>query len=231
MRNRNVAWYGWAARWALYATCIGLTSQAYAHPHGSIECKGQVQLEAGRVQALHGELLLDAWHSQQAIALLRDASGQVDAQRLQRFVFALKMQIGRINWMFDVKADGENVDIQPKTDPTVDIVNERIRIRIDYAPDPAATPARRFSLNCNDPTYYYVTAFGKTIAVAPPDGVLRNEVDPAQLAAKLAQIGTVEASPSAVTVQGCSQLRMGVLDEKLGAPRAGMARMDWVCER
>jgi ABC-type uncharacterized transport system substrate-binding protein len=182
------------------------------------------------VQALRGELLLDAWHSQQAIALLRDASGQVDALRLQRFVFALKMQIGRINWLFDVKADGENVDIKPKQDPTVDIVNERIRIAIDYAPNPAAAPAQRFSLNCNDPTYYYVTAFGKTITVAAPDGAARSDMDPAQLAAKLAQIGIVDANPASVTVRGCSQLRMGVLDEKLGAPRAGMARMDWVCE-
>ncbi len=202
---------------------------ALAHPHGSIECKAQVQLEAGRLQSLRGELLLDAWHSQQAIALLRDASGQVDPQRLLRFVFALKMQIGRINWLFDLKADGENVNIQPKADPTVEIVNERIRINIDYAPDPAATPAQRFSLNCNDPTYYYVTAFGKTIVVAPPEGAARNDVDPAQLAAKLAQIGTVDPNPSAVTVKGCAQLRMGVLDEKLGAPRVGMARMDWVC--
>ena len=203
---------------------------ALAHPHGSIECKAQVQLNAGRLQSLRGELLLDAWHSQQAIALLRDANGQVDAQRLQRFVFALKMQIGRINWLFDVKADGENVAIQPKTDPAVDIVNERIRIAIDYAPDPAAAPAQRFSLNCNDPTYYYVTAFGKTIAVDAPEGAVRNDVNPAQLAAKLAQIGTVDASPTAVTVQGCARLRMGVLDEKLGAPRVGMARMDWVCQ-
>lgn len=226
----------WASAWcvqraALLATgtlCWPLLAQA--HPHGSIECKAQVQLEAGRVHALRGELLLDAWHSQQAIALLRDASGQVDAQRLQRFVFALKMQIGRINWLFDVKADGENVDIQPKADPTVDIVNERIRIAINYAPNPAAAPAQRFSLNCNDPTYYYVTAFGKTIAVAPPEGAARTDVDPAQLAAKLAQIGKVEPSTSAVTVQGCARLRMGVLDEKLGAPRVGMARIDWVCE-
>jgi hypothetical protein len=110
-------------------------------------------------------------------------------------------------------------------------VNERIRIAIDYAPDPAAVPATLFSLNCNDPTYYYVTAFGKTIAVTPPEGAVRNDVDLVQLAAKLAQIGKVEASATAVTVQGCAGLRMGVLDEKLGAPRAGMARMDWVCER
>jgi ABC-type uncharacterized transport system substrate-binding protein len=228
MRYRTMAMPGWAVK-LLLAGSYCLAGIAHAHPHGSIECKAQVQLEAGRVQALHGELLLDAWHSQQAIALLRDASGQVDAQRLQRFVFALKMQIGRINWLFDVKADGENVDIQPKADPTVDIVNERIRIAIDYAPDPAAPPAQRFSLNCNDPTYYYVTAFGKTIFLAAPEGAVRNDVDPAQLAAKLAQIGTVEASPTAVTVQGCKQLRMGVVDDKLGAPRVGMARMDWVC--
>jgi ABC-type uncharacterized transport system substrate-binding protein len=206
-----------------------LAGQAHAHPHGSIECKAQVQLDAGRLQAVRGELLLDAWHSQQAIALLRDASGQVDGQRLQRFVFALKMQIGRINWLFDVKANGDNVDIQPKADPTVDIVQERIRITIDYAPDPAALPAQRFSLNCNDPTYYYVTAFGKTIPMAAPQGSTRNDADPAQLAARLAEIGAVEASPTAVTVQGCKQLRMGVVDDKLGAPRAGMARMDWIC--
>ncbi len=213
----------------LVAGALCWPTLALAHPHGAIECKAQVQMDAGRLHALRGELLLDAWHSQQAIALLRDANGQVDAQRLQRFVFALKMQIGRINWLFDVKADGENVDVRPKADPTVDIVHERIRISIDYAPDPVATPARRFNLNCNDPTYYYVTAFGKTIAVAPPEGVPRNNTDPTELAAKLAQIGTVDANPAAVTVQGCAQLRLGVLDEKLGPPRAGMARMDWIC--
>lgn len=228
MRYCTIAMRGWVTSWWL-AVSYCLAGIAHAHPHGSIECKAQVQLEDGRVQALQGELLLDAWHSQQAITLLRDASGQVDAQRLQRFVFALKMQIGRINWLFDVKADGENVDIQPKADPTVDIVNERIRIVIDYASDPAAPPAHRFSLNCSDPTYYYVTAFGKTIAVAPPEDAVRNDVNPAQLAAKLAQIGTVEASSTAVTVQGCKQLRIGVVDDKLGAPRVGMARMDWVC--
>jgi ABC-type uncharacterized transport system substrate-binding protein len=221
LRTRTVGWLLLAGGW--------LAGSAHAHPHGSVECKAQVHMQAGRVHALQGELLLDAWHSQQAIALLRDASGQVDAQRLQRFVFALKMQIGRINWLFDVKADGENVDIQPKADPTVDIVQERIRITIDYAPDLAASPAQRFSLTCTDPTFYYVTAFGKTIAVAPPDGVPSKEIDPAQLAAKLDQIGTAEASPTAVTVQGCKQLRMGVVDEKLGAPRVGIARMDWVC--
>lgn len=214
----------------LAAAALCWPTLSLAHPHGSIECKAQVQLEAGRLQSLRGELLLDAGQSQQAINLLRDANGQVDAQRLQRFVFALKMQIGRINWLFDVKADGENVAIEPKADPTVEIVNERIRIVIDYAPDTAAPPAQRFSLNCSDPTYYYVTAFGKTIAVAPLEGAARTDMNPAQLAAKLAQIGTVDPSPSAVTVQGCARLRMGVLDEKLGTPRVGMARMDWVCE-
>lgn len=219
-------------RWAvsvLAALACCWSSLAQAHPHGSIACTAQVQMLAGRVQAVRGQLLLDAWHSQQAIALLRDSSGAVDPQRLQRFVFALKMQIGRINWLFDVKADGEAVDITPKADPTVEIVDERIRIAIDYQGDAAAPPAQRFSLNCSDPTYYYVTAFGKTIAVAPSDGAARNDVDPALLAAKLAQIGKVDASPTAVTVQGCTPQRIGVLDEKLGPPRVGMARMDWVC--
>jgi ABC-type uncharacterized transport system substrate-binding protein len=223
-------WRACAAELALLTGLFGLASQAHAHPHGSIECKAQVQLEAGRVQALRGELLLDAWHSQQAIALLRDANGQVDAQRLQRFVFALKMQLGRWNWLFDLKGDDQSVDIKPKADPTVDIVNERIRISIDYTLDINAAAAQRFSLYCADPTYYYVTAFGKTIAVAPPEGAIRSEIDPAQLGAKLAQIGAVDANPGSVIVQGCTKLHMGILDGKLDAPRIGMARMDWVCK-
>jgi ABC-type uncharacterized transport system substrate-binding protein len=227
---RGGLWRVRVAELALLTGLVGLTSQAHAHPHGSIECRAQVQLEDGRVQALRGELLLDAWHSQQALALLRDASGQVDAQRLQRFVFALKMQLGRLNWLFDLQGDGQNVDIKPKADPTVDIVNERIRIAIDYGPDLNALAAQRYSLHCSDPTYYYVTAFGKTIAVAPPEGAIPGDMDPAQLAAKLEKIGAVDANPAAVTVRGCAQLRMGVLDEKLGAPRAGMARMDWTCQ-
>jgi ABC-type uncharacterized transport system substrate-binding protein len=152
----------------LLAGAFCLAGFAQAHPHGSIECKTLVHLEAGRVQALQRALLLDAWHSQQAIALLRDANGQADPQRLQRFVFALKMQIGRINWLFDVKADEESVGLKPKNDPAVDIVNERVRVVIDSAGDRAAAPAQRFSLHCADPTYYYVTAVGKTIAIAPP---------------------------------------------------------------
>jgi ABC-type uncharacterized transport system substrate-binding protein len=227
---RGSLWRACAVALAVLAGLFGLAGLAHAHPHGSIECKAQVQLEAGRVQALRGELLLDTWHSQQAIALLRDAGGQVDAQRLQRFVFALKMQLGRLNWLFDLQGDGQNVDIKPKADPTVDIVNERIRIAIDYTPDINVAAAQRFSLLCTDSTYYYVTAFGKTIAIAPPEGAIRSDIDPAQLSAKLAQIGAVDANPTAVTVQGCARLRMGVLDENLGAPRVGMARMDWVCQ-
>jgi ABC-type uncharacterized transport system substrate-binding protein len=220
----------YAAGIGLLAGSLGLAGQALAHPHGSIECKAQVRLEAGRLQALRGELLLDAWHSQQAIALLRDSGGQVDAQRLARFVFALKMQLGRLNWLFDLQADGQSQDVKPQADPTVDITNERVRIVIDYTPDPAAVPAQRWSLHCADPTYYYVTAFGKTIAVAPPQGAFPSEVDPAQLTAKLAQMGVVTADPEAVKVQGCTQMQMNVVDEKLGAPRAGTARMDWTCQ-
>jgi ABC-type uncharacterized transport system substrate-binding protein len=213
---------------ALLLGGLCLTGSVMAHPHGSIECKAQVRYEAGHLQDVRGELLLDAWHSQQAIALLRDAAGQVDAQRLQRFVFALKMQLGRLNWLFDMQADGQSLTMKPKSDPTVDIVDERIRIAIDYAPDPVS--ATRWSLHCADPTYYYVTAFGNTAAVAPPSGVPVTEVDPTQVAAKLLQIGVVQSDPAAVKIQGCTHIQLGAVDEKSGPPRAGMARMDWLCQ-
>ena len=61
------------------------SGQALAHPHGTMQCSMAVIFESGRPTLLSGRLLMDAAHSKEMQAMLRDpATGQLDAQRQQQ---------------------------------------------------------------------------------------------------------------------------------------------------
>ena len=67
-----------------------------------------------------GRLLMDHPHSSQALSLLRDpASGQLDAGREQRFLFALKLQMARLGWLLGASAEGQAVNLVEASEPTV----------------------------------------------------------------------------------------------------------------
>ena len=160
---------------------------AHAHPHGTMQCSMAVGYEAGRPVTLSGRLLMDAAHSKEMQAMLRDpATGLLDAQRQQRFMFSLKMQLARSNWLLGAKANGVVAPLSPAQEPVLVLADDG-RVGVDVAlriepdvgdqsetsPDRSAGPAAsgptplRVSLPpdatwqffCADPTYYWVTEF------------------------------------------------------------------------
>ena len=129
------------------------------------------------------------------------------------------------------RSDGQHLVLTPMADPVVDITADgRARIVIDYAVQATQQLAQRWSLHCADPSYYFVTAFGQQLAVSPAQGAVQ-DLDTAKLAENLARLELKPLNITAVKVQGCTPLGMGIVDTALPAPRPGMARMDWTCPR
>ncbi|MFM8611044.1 MAG: DUF1007 family protein [Burkholderiaceae bacterium] len=218
----------WGALAAAAALLAG--GPAWAHPHGAVECRAEAVMEQGRLAQLRGRLWLDAWHSQQALALVRDAAtGQVDAARMQRFGFALKMQLGRLNWLYELDADGQRTDLRPAADPEIVFDGDRVRITVDYALAEAALRAERYSLHCADPTWYFVTAYGRTLAVAPPEAGAAADTDPQRTAVRLQALPDVPQNASALVVRGCAHLRTGAAASTDDPPRKGQAHLDFAC--
>ncbi len=218
------------ARWGAAAGLLGWVGWAQAHPHGSIDCRAAVRFEAGGLRHVRGELWLDDWHSQRAAQLTRNSQGQEDAQMMRQFIFALKMQMGRANWLFGLEADGQSLVLTPQADPVLEMAADgRARIVIDYAAAPAQQAVQLWSLHCADPSYYFVTAFGERLPVAPPEGAAA-ELDVAKLADNLQRLGPARQHASAVSIEGCKALNLGSGGAGLPAPRTGMARLDWSCQ-
>lgn len=160
---------------------------ALAHPHGTMQCSMAVGFEAGRPVTLTGRLLMDAAHSKEMQAMLRDpATGLLDAQRQQRFMFSLKMQLARSNWLLGAQANGVVAQLAPAQEPVLVLADDgrvgvEVALRIEPAGgDVSATSSDRsaeapanapsyLSVNlaadapwqffCADPTYYWVTEF------------------------------------------------------------------------
>ena len=106
---------------------------ALAHPHGTMQCSLRVGFEAGRPALLSGRLLMDAAHSKEMQAMLRDpASGQVDALRQQRFMFSLKMQLARSNWLLGAQAGGVVAQLSPAQEPVLVLADDG-RVGVDVA--------------------------------------------------------------------------------------------------
>ena len=168
---------------------------ALAHPHGTMQCSLRVGFEAGRPALLSGRLLMDAAHSKEMQAMLRDpVSGQVDALRQQRFLFSLKMQLARSNWLLGAQAGGVVAQLSPAQEPVLVLADDGrvgvdVALRIEpisttadtTADTPADTAADTVAVTsanrattadsnanwqffCADPTYYWVTEFATPAA-------------------------------------------------------------------
>ena len=117
---------------------------AQAHPHGTMQCSLAVGFEAGRPVTLSGRLLMDAAHSKEMQAMLRDpATGLPDGQRQQRFMFSLKMQLARSNWLLGAQADGEAAQLSPAREPVLVLADDgrvgvEVALRIDQASELAS---------------------------------------------------------------------------------------------
>lgn len=149
---------------------------ALAHPHGTMQCSIGVGFEAGRPALLSGRLLMDAAHSKEMQAMLRDpATGQLDALRQQRFMFSLKMQLARSNWLLGAQANGVVAQLSPAREPVLVLAEDGrvgvdVALRIEPATDDATAdgPVDRsanlprdanWQFFCADPTLYWVTEF------------------------------------------------------------------------
>ena len=151
------------------------SGQALAHPHGTMQCSMAVIFESGRPTLLSGRLLMDAAHSKEMQAMLRDpATGQLDAQRQQRFMFSLKMQLARSNWLLGAQADGVAAPLAPSQEPVLVLTEQgQVGVDIELRIEPALgdpprvlvagssgrPPEATWQFSCADPTFYWVTEF------------------------------------------------------------------------
>ena len=159
---------------------LGLCSPALAHPHGVMQCSMAVIFEGGRPTVLSGSLLMDAAHSKDMQAMLRDpATGQLDGQRQQRFMFSLKMQLARSNWLLGAKEDGVAAEFTLAREPVLVLTEEgsaegRVGVDVQLQIKPAGSsatggraaavpvtlpPMTDWQFSCGDPTFYWVTEF------------------------------------------------------------------------
>ena len=166
----------------LYASllALGFCGPALAHPHGVMQCSMAVIFEGGRPTLLSGRLLMDAAHSKDMQAMLRDtATGQLDVQRQQRFMFSLKMQLARSNWLLGAQADGVAAEFTLAREPVLVLTEEggvegRVGVDIQLQIEPLGSsatggraaavpvtlpPVPAWQFSCGDPTFYWVTEF------------------------------------------------------------------------
>ena len=135
---------------------------ALAHPHGTMHCSLAASFEAGRPALLSGRLLMDAAHSKEMQAMLRDpATGQLDAHRQQRFMFSLKMQLARSNWLLGAQSGGVVAQLSPAGEPVLVLAEDgRVGVDVVLRMEPANMPPdATWQFICADPALYWVTEF------------------------------------------------------------------------
>ena len=166
---------GFSLLLVLAAAVLG--TPALAHPHGTMQCGLSVHYDDGQPQRVTGRLLMDAAHSGQALAQLRDeASGQLDPARQQRFLFALKMQMARFNWLLAAETDGQAAELVETAAPTLLLTPDgRLGLSVDLAVQPKtpAPPGAPWTFACHDPSWYWVSEFAQPEAPMAITGCAR----------------------------------------------------------
>lgn len=193
------------------AFAVGLAGPARAHPHGTMQCALSVAYENGQPTSLQARLTLDAPHSEQMTAMLRDpATGQIDAGRQQRLLFSLKAQLARHNWLLRAQRQEQIADLTQRDEPRLLLAPDgRLVVELalnvaaletkrgsDGVPDGAPGVAWQFS--CADPSLYWVAEF-----------------EPVQ---------------DPVKVAGCAKARLSASPKVLTGADAGSARAEVRCE-
>ncbi len=154
-----------------------------AHPHGTMQCGLSVHFQDRWPHTVAARLLMDQPHSSQALSVLRDpASGQIDAGREQRFLFALKLQMARLGWLVGASADGQAVNLVQVSEPTLWLANDgRVGVNVDLQVEPPATapPVGAWKFSCQDPTWYWVSEFMQPESPVMVTGCAQPNVSPA----------------------------------------------------
>ena len=193
------------------ALALGLAGPALAHPHGVMQCALSVAYENGQPTSLQARLTLDAPHSEQMTAMLRDpTTGQIDAGRQQRLLFSLKAQLARHNWLLQAQRQEQIADLTQRDEPRL-LVAPDGRLAVELALNVAAletktaqsgapdgNPSMAWQFSCADPSLYWVAEF--------------------------------ESTQDPVKVAGCANARLSASPKVLTGTNAGSARVEVRCE-
>ena len=168
---------------------------AQAHPHGTVQCAFAVDYKDGQPQRLTGRLLFDEAHSAQAATALRDPiTLNMDSALQQRFLFGLKLQLARWNWLLSASADGENVDLTEASAPSLWWSQDgRLGVQVEMSIS-NSTPARAgaaWTYSCQDPSRYWISDFLTQPSVISVAGCAQVAVSPALKVATGPMAGTV----------------------------------------
>lgn len=143
----------------------------HAHPHGTVQCSLAVGYKHGQPQRLSGRLLFDQAHSEQALLVLRNPETQkLDEALKQRFVFGLRQQLARWNWLFAVSVDGQTAELTEASPPALWWSSDGrlgVQVELAIATDRSTLPGAAsgglsgslLTISCIDPTRYWVSEF------------------------------------------------------------------------
>jgi hypothetical protein len=128
-----------------------------------MQCGLSVHFQGRRPYTVARRLLVDHPYSNHALALLRDpASGQIGAGRQQRFLFTLKLQMARINWLLGAAAEGRALNLVGTSEPPLLLANDgRLGVNIDLhvGHQKAIRLGVVWKFSCHDPSWYWVSEF------------------------------------------------------------------------
>lgn len=153
---------------SLLATAIALTlllspGQSRAHPHGTVQCGLAVEFKGGQPHLLKGRLLFDQAHSSQALVMLRDpATQKPDEGRQARFLFGLRQQLARWNWLLAAATAGNPADLTETSGPTLWWSSDgRLGLTVEMQVNQTtpAPPGAAWTFSCQDPSRYWISEF------------------------------------------------------------------------
>lgn len=151
-------------KYTALAACVAvlvLAQPAQAHPHGTVQCALAVDFKDGQPHRLTGRLLFDQAHSAQASAVLRDpATLKVDEAVQTRFLFGLRQQLARWNWLLGAASGGNAADLAELEPPSLWWSSDgRLGVNVEMSITPTAPAEAAWVFSCRDPSFYWVSEF------------------------------------------------------------------------
>lgn len=136
---------------------------SHAHPHGTVQCGLAVTFEDGQPRLLKGRLLFDLAHSTQAMEALRNpATGKPDEGLQARFLFGLRQQLARWNWLLVAATEGKPADLTETSSPTLWWASDgRLGLTVEMQVNQTtpAPPGVGWTFSCLDPSRYWISEF------------------------------------------------------------------------
>ena len=152
---------GWCLKLAATAALLAASQAVVAHPHGTVQCGMTVNYQDGHPHRLAARLLFDQAHSMQAAAVLRDPVTQKLNEGMQaRFLFGLRQQLARWNWLLGAASGGNAADLTELQPPSLWWSSDgRLGINVEMSIAPTAPADAMWVFSCRDPSLYWVSEF------------------------------------------------------------------------